>query len=70
MTSKTILSPTSARISGLLSGSPGNALKASVLKSDDSIKVRDTGMSFPVGTTGAANSPPCKTTTAGGDEIQ
>ena len=36
---------------GLLSGSPGSALNASVLKSDDSMNESDTGTVFPVAAT-------------------
>ena len=41
-------------IVGLLSGSPGNALKANVLKSEDSMKFKVTGISFPVKVAGAS----------------
>ena len=56
---KMIQSPTFALIVGLFSGSPGNALKANVLKSFDSIKSNVIGMSAPVcATAGAAASSP------------
>ena len=48
------LSPTSMLIVGLLSGSPGNALNAKVLKSDDSINERSDVMVAPVCTAGPA----------------
>ena len=59
-------------IVGLLSGSPGNALNAKVLKSDDSINERSDVMVAPVCTAGPAWSspPPINATTGGGCEIQ
>ena len=57
---------------GLLSGSPGSALKAKVLKSEDSINERDTGISTPVATTAGASGSAALLiiTTGAGDEIQ
>ncbi len=63
-----------ALIVGLFPGSPGNALKANVLKSADSIKSNVIGMSAPVcATIGAAGSSviPAKASPAGeSSEIQ
>ena len=50
----TTLSPTSILIVGLLSGSPGNALNARVLKSEDSINERSDVIVAPVCAAGPA----------------
>ena len=57
---------------GLLSGSPGNALNAKVLKSDDSINEREVIIVAPVcaAVPVAPESPAIIATTGGGVEIQ
>ena len=59
-------------IVGLLSGSPGNALNAKVLKSDDSINERDELIVAPVCVAGPADteSPAIIATTGAGSDIQ
>ncbi len=59
-------------IVGLLSGSPGNALNAKVLKSDDSINERSDVMVAPVCAAGPAEgaAPAIISATGGGAEIQ
>lgn len=69
-TLKTILSPTLAWISGLFPSSPGRALNASVLKSDDSTNASDTEISFPVAATGALTSYTGPFPAVGGADIQ
>ena len=55
---------------GLLSGSPGNALKANVLKSEDSTNDKETGISCPVKVPPATASAAPMDAAAGGEDIQ